>query len=388
MSERREPARGRIGWAWTVGHPFGVRVRVHATFLLLVAWIVASAALGGESIAAAIASLLMVATLFTIVVLHELGHALAARRYGIATRDITLLPIGGVAAMERLPEDPRQELVVAFAGPAVNVVLAILFGALALLLGLPLSQGPLGAGGTALPLGQAWLVQLFWVNVSLALFNLLPAFPMDGGRVLRALLSLRLGRARATEIAARLGQAMAMALGFVGLFASPVLVFVALFVWAGAQGENEAVHVRELLRGLRVRDVMVEPVARVRADATAGQIAATIVHGLQDHFPVVDGAGALVGTLGIVELVTAIAARGPDVAAAEIMRPACTAAPADALDETLQRMQSEEAQAIVVVDRGSVRGLLTLSHLGEFVALEEAMRQRLEQQRRGLPHAA
>ncbi|MBX7077864.1 MAG: site-2 protease family protein [Nannocystaceae bacterium] len=385
MSEPQQPSRGRIGWAWTVGHPFGVRVRVHATFLLLVAWIVASAALGGESIAATIAALVMVATLFTIVVLHELGHALAARRYGIVTRDITLLPIGGVASMERLPEDPRQELVVAFAGPAVNVVLALVFGALALALGLPLSAGPLAPG--AAPLGQGMVVQLFWVNVSLAVFNLLPAFPMDGGRVLRALLSLRLGRARATEIAARLGQAMAMALGFVGLFASPVLVFVALFVWAGAQGENEAVHVRELLRGLRVRDVMVESVASVRTDATAGEIAGAIVHGLQDHFPVVDGQGALVGTLGIVELVTAIATRGPEVPVAEIMKPARTATPADALDETLQRMQSEDARAIVVVDRGSVRGLLTLEHLGEFVALEEAMRQRL-QQRRALARAA
>ena len=162
--------------------------------------------------------------------LHELGHALPARRFGIATRDITLLPIGGVSRLEHMPEDPRQELQVALAGPAVNVALAAAAYAAFLVLGS-------GAIDRVSVMEGSFLARLFSINVSLALFNLIPAFPMDGGRVFRALLALRMDRAKATEVAARTGQALALVFGIAGLFFSPMLVLIALFVWMGAAQE-------------------------------------------------------------------------------------------------------------------------------------------------------
>ena len=183
-------------WSWRVGRIADIDVYVHSTFLLLLGWVLLQHYLAHGDPAEAIGGLAFILALFGIVVLHELGHALAARRYGIRTRDITLLPIGGVARLERMPEDPRQELVVALAGPAVNVALAA-----GLFLALALGRGPAPVGEVA-HVGGGVLDQLLWVNVSLAVFNLLPAFPMDGGRVLRAVLALRLDYVRATQIAA------------------------------------------------------------------------------------------------------------------------------------------------------------------------------------------
>ncbi len=226
-----------MGWSWRIGRIAGIDVYVHFTFLLLLAWVGIEHYLAHGDIGEAMGGLAFILALFGIVVLHELGHALTARRFGIRTRDIILLPIGGVARLERMPDDPRQELLVALAGPAVNVVLAAVIYVV-----LSFGQG-LSPVGEAMRVGGGFLEQLFWVNVSLALFNLLPAFPMDGGRVLRALLSLRMERVRATEVAARIGQGLALLLAFLGLFSNPMLVFIGLFVWLGASEESSMVQV-------------------------------------------------------------------------------------------------------------------------------------------------
>jgi Zn-dependent protease len=216
--------------SWRLGKIAGIDVFVHATFFILLAWVALSAYLPRGSAAAAASGVASILTVFGVVVLHELGHDLVARRFGIATREITLLPIGGISRLERMPEDPRQELQVALAGPAVNVGLAAAAYAALLVLGS-------GAIDHMSVMEGSFLARLFSINLSLALFNLLPAFPMDGGRIFRALLALRMDRVRATEVAARTGQAMALLFGVAGLFFNPLLVLIALFVWTGAAQE-------------------------------------------------------------------------------------------------------------------------------------------------------
>ncbi len=213
---------------WMLGRIAGIGIYIHWSFWLLPGWILLSA---GGGFAGALASLLFVFAIFACVVLHELGHALMARQFHIGTRDITLYPIGGVASLERIPRRPAHELAIALAGPAVNVVIAAALFVLLLAAGIG-TQGPLFnvAGGS-------FLVNLLVVNVALVVFNMLPAFPMDGGRVLRAFLAMRLPYLRATELAVRVGQALAIVLGLAGLFTGGTLTFVALFVFLAAQSE-------------------------------------------------------------------------------------------------------------------------------------------------------
>ena len=225
-------------WSWKIGKLAGIDLNIHVTFLLLLGWVALSHWSAGKTLDAVVSGVGFILALFACVILHELGHALAARRFGIATRDITLLPIGGVARLERMPEEPRQELWVALAGPAVNVVIAAaIYVWLTLTNGwVPLSQLSVASG--------PFLERIMVANVWLVVFNLIPAFPMDGGRVLRALLASRMEYLKATQIAAGLGQGLAFVFGFIGLFTNPFLLFIALFVWIGAAQEASAVQMK------------------------------------------------------------------------------------------------------------------------------------------------
>jgi Zn-dependent protease len=227
---------------WKLGNIAGIGVYVHWSFWILPAWIFISTVSGGGGWIAALSSVVLIFAVFGCVVLHEVGHALMARQYGIGTRDITLYPIGGVARLERMPTRPSQELAIALAGPAVNVAIA------AVLLGIIILAGIGQQAFSMNPVGGLFLVTLMWVNVALVVFNLLPAFPMDGGRVLRAFLAMQLPHATATIIAARVGQAMAVLLALVGLFTSPTLLFVALFVFLAAQAELSMARVQTATR--------------------------------------------------------------------------------------------------------------------------------------------
>lgn len=222
----------------------GTAVRLHPTFFLLLAW-VGAAGWFRSGAPAAIGGVVFIALIFLCVVLHEFGHVWAARRYGIATRDVTLFPLGGLASLERMPEKPSQEIAVALAGPAVNVVIAGALFAILWILGQRVDMQQL----FELELRSGMLMELAAANISLVVFNLIPAFPLDGGRVLRALLATQLGYVRATRAAARVGQALAIALGILGLFGNPLLILVAVFIFLAASGEARFVQERDLTRG-------------------------------------------------------------------------------------------------------------------------------------------
>ena len=356
-----------MSWSLPLGRVLGTEIRLHLTFLLLLAWIgIAHGMRGG--LAEAVQGIAFISLLFACVLLHEFGHVLAARRYGIATPDITLLPIGGVARLDRIPEKPAEELVVALAGPAVNVVIAALL--LIALGGVPDMEAMAGLEQS----GQPMAARLFWVNVILVVFNLIPAFPMDGGRVLRALLGWRMGPRRATEIAAGIGQALAFALGLVGLLGgAPLLVFVALFVWLGAGAESQAVQLRELSRGMMAGDAMVTRFEALPTTARIADAVELLLRTSQTDFPVLDGGGRLRGILTRSDLIRALQEAGPDSPVLEAMRrDVPTVSQRAPLEEALHTMQ-EEAGPIGVTDQGGrLAGLLTPENLGEMLMVEAA----------------
>ena len=359
-----------MNWSWRIGRIAGIDVFVHFTFLLLLGWVAVAHYLAHGSLVEAMGGLVFILALFGIVVLHELGHALAARHYGIPTRDITLLPIGGVARLERMPEDPRQELVVALAGPAVNVVLAA-----GIYLGLALGQG-LSPAGDVLRIGGSFLDQLLWVNVSLAVFNLLPAFPMDGGRVLRAFLALGLDYVRATQIAASIGQGMALLFGFLGLFFNPFLVFIALFVWLGAAQEASLVQMRSALGGIPVMRAMITDFRALRPDDPLARAVEHILAGFQQDFPVVEEDGRIVGVLTRNDLAAALGQHGPEAHVGDVMqREFVTTDPREMLQTAFARVQSDGSRTLPVVESGRLLGLLTADNLAEVLMIQEALRE-------------
>lgn len=363
-----------MSWSWRLGRIAGIDVYVHFTFLFLLAWVGLAHYLNRGDLLDAAYGVVFILALFGIVVLHELGHALTARRFGIRTRDITLLPIGGVARLERMPDDPRQELLVALAGPAVNVVLAAAIYAV-----LALGHGLLPMG-EVMGVGGHFLSQLFWVNVSLALFNLLPAFPMDGGRVLRALLAMRLDYVRATQVAASVGQAMALLFGFVGLFSSPFLLFIALFVWLGAAQEASMAQMRSALDGIPIMHAMVTDFRALAPHEPLARAIDYVLTGFQQDFPVLEG-DEVVGVLTRNGLVKGLTKYGPQGRVGDVMtHDFVTAHPHEMLQSAFARLQECGCHTLPVVEEGRLRGLVTAEHLAELLmiqlALDQAQRRR------------
>jgi Zn-dependent protease len=305
--------------------------------------------------------------LFACVVLHEFGHITAARRYGISTSEVTLLPIGGVASLQRLPSDPAQELVVALAGPAVNLVIGLV------LLALVGSVHPDELTQIDNP-SLSLVGRLAIANLFLAVFNLIPAFPMDGGRVLHALVAMRVGGPRATEIAARIGQAFAFGLGFLGLFGNPLLLFIAIFVYIAAAAEAQMSAAHEALKGVSVGEAMETRFTPVSISASLSQAVDALLATAQHEFPVVDAFGKPAGLLTREDILSAVRNHGGDEPASAFMRSGVDSVrPSTPVESVFERLQGQGAGALYVTDAdGRIVGLLTREALGEVVMIRAA----------------
>jgi Zn-dependent protease/CBS domain-containing protein len=354
-------------WSVRIGKAFGIPVYVHLTFLVLLAWVGWSQWAHSKSVDAALAGVLFILALFACVVLHEFGHALMARRYGIATRDVTLLPIGGVARLERMPDDPKQELWVALAGPAVNVVIAVvLFVSLK-------SAGLLETLEEMSVTGGSFLGRLLIVNITLVIFNLIPAFPMDGGRVLRAFLAMRMEYTRATHVAASVGQGAAFLFGLVGLFYNPFLIFIAFFVWIGAAQESSMVQMKSSLGGIPISRAMITEFHTLTPGSRLSLAIELTLTGSQKDFPVVEG-DRVVGVLTQKDLLGALSTSGPAVTVGEVMQREFEMADASEMLETaFQRLGACACHTAPVSSQGRLVGLITMDNIGEFLAIKGAL---------------
>ena len=358
-------------WSIPIGRYAGIPVQMHVTFVALLVWIGVSTFTAQRSLGAAAGGVGFVLALFLCVLLHEFGHALTARRFGVRTRDITLLPIGGVARLERMPDKPRQELLVAIAGPAVNVVIAVALAVVLAALGRPFSAEAVAAADVLS--GEAFLQRLLAVNVLLVVFNLLPAFPMDGGRVLRALLAMRMDYARATARAATVGKAFAAFFAVVGFFTNPFLMLIALFVWIGASQESAAAQMKGALDGIPVAHAMITDFRTLAPTDPLTHAVDLLLAGSQQDFPVVDD-GRVLGVLTRQALLTALARRTDqhrvvDVMEADVPR----ADPFEMLDSALERLQQSRVRTMPVIARDGLVGLLTMENVGEFVSVRSAL---------------
>jgi Zn-dependent protease len=352
-------------WSWKLARIAGIDVYVHATFFMLVAWIALIHWNESQSLAAVIEGVGFILALFACVVAHEFGHALTAARYGIRTRDITLLPIGGLARLERIPDVPIQELWVALAGPAVNVVIAALLFLWLQASGLWQSVDRIGVTT------GAFAERVLMANVLLAAFNLLPAFPMDGGRALRALLATRMDYMRATQRAAVVGQGMAILFGFIGLQGNPMLIFIALFVWIGAAQEASMVQMKSALAGIPLRRAMLTDFRTLTPSSTLGDAVDLLLSGSQQDFPVVAD-GRIAGMLTRSDLVKALPQRGREAPVGESMRECPSADVSEMLESVFGRLQGRDCHTIPVLEQGTLIGLVTMDNVGEFLMISAA----------------
>ena len=354
-------------WWFRIGRVAGTDIKVHATFPLLLIWAAVVSYRQAGAAAAADFTLFLLA-LFACILLHEFGHIRMASRFGVRTPDVILLPIGGVARLERIPDEPKQELLIALAGPAVTLVIAGALFILAKLLGQHPSLDDPVTGN------QPFIVRLMAVNVYVLLFNLLPVFPMDGGRVFRALLARRLGLMRATRIAGGVGQAAAIAMGIYGFSAgAPLLMLVALFVYLGAGAETGAVEVRLAGEGLSVAQMMVTDFRTIPIHATLSQAVELLLAGEQGEFPVVDNDGRIEGLLTRDNLIRGLHAGGPASTVGEAMTPGVPAVVSTlGFQEALDRLRASRLPALPVVDGGRLVGLLTLANITDLLMVRRA----------------
>jgi len=361
-----------MGWSFPIGRFLGSEIRIHATFFLLLLWIGVAAYVDGGALGAVV-SIAFILLLFACVVAHEFGHALMARRYGIETPDITLLPIGGVARLDRMPEKPGQEIAVALAGPAVNLVIW------AVLVFVFRAETPMAELENIDDPGIGFLGRLAAVNLFLVLFNMLPSFPMDGGRVFRALLSIPLGRVRATEVAARTGQLMAFVFGFLGLIGgSPILLLIAFFVFIAATAESSDVALRDMVRDVPARAAMITSFEALAPGDSLQAAASSLLRTTQAEFPVLGANRTLAGFLTRDAIFRAVSAEPRPQHVSEVMQTGIPTVSLGApLLDVLSQLNQPGVPAVGVIGRdGAFLGYISRENIGEWVVVSGQRRRR------------
>lgn len=355
-------------WSWKIARVAGIDIYIHATFLLLIYLIGISYWKQHGTMAAVISGVGYILALFFCVVLHEFGHSLTARRYGIQTRNITLLPIGGIASLEKMPEDPRQEINVAIAGPAVNFVIASL-----LYFYLDFSNAHVTADPFSMT-GGSFLYRLMMVNIFLGGFNLLPAFPMDGGRILRATLALRMDHAKATQKAASVGQFLAVGMGLLGIIYNPFLLFIAIFIWFGASIESNTEQLKSILDHASVRHAMLREFHTLSPEDNLAKAVELTLAGSQKDFPV-GYQNKLYKVLHHSDLIKGLQERGEHARISELsLQDILSVDINEPLGKLLETMRGNLAQTICVTDSGQIVGLLNLENIMEMIKIQEAVK--------------
>lgn len=354
--------------SFKLGNIAGIGIFIHWTFSILIAFIIFVNYKTGYNAEQMVWSILFILSVFVTVFLHELGHALVAKNYNIRTKDITLLPIGGLARLERLPEKPMEELMVAIAGPLVNIFLAFLT---AFIISIPEDSEVLVAQLSKGINAHNFLLNFFLVNIWLALFNLIPAFPMDGGRVLRALLSFRLKRHVATKIAARVGQLLAIGFIFLGFFSNPFLIFIGLFVIIGAQIETEYAESKHILKGYTVRDVLMTQYQTIDLNEEIKKAVEMLLDGQYKIFLVTEN-NEPVGTLNRDQIILALSEKGENEAVHTVMNRHLIFLDVDTLlEDIFELVYNNKSNLMLVMENNQFIGTLDTENLLEFVLIKE-----------------
>lgn len=354
-----------------MGRFAGIDVFIHWTFWIIIGWIFLLHFRDGQGLEAGLRGIIFILALFLCVVLHEFGHALTARRFGIKTRDITLYPIGGVASLEGMPDKPGQELLVAVAGPLVNLAIAIVLGVFLSITG----QFSAIASMTDFDNVSSipFVFGLFVANVMLFSFNLIPAFPMDGGRVLRALLSFKLDKLRATQIAAGIGQALAILFVFLGFYFNFWLVFIGLFVYLGASREAAFEKTKALVSGLRVKDVAMHNFTVLSPSDELGLAVDLMLDSQESDFLVADGKEPA-GVLSKNGIIKGLSEQGRHAPVSAYMdRDIPIVDPEMKLQDLLQKVAVGGQDVVVVYDGSSVVGLIDRENIEEKLMIEDAL---------------
>ena len=351
-----------------LGSIAGIKIKVHWTFFFLLLWIAFQEIKAGGTTNAVLYNMAFILTVFLCVVLHEFGHALTAKRFGVKTKKITLLPIGGMASLDKIPEDPKQELLIAIAGPMVNIVIALLLYFI-----IPIDNFTSQNAGDLLNSLKLlslrnFLLYLFIVNIALVVFNLIPAFPMDGGRVFRALLAMKLDRVKATQIAATTGQIIAVVFLLVGLLYNPILIFIALVIFLGAFSENQMVQHLSLLKGYKVKDAMLTQITKFKPLDTIEDATKMLIAGSENDFIITEN-DKLLGLLYHADIIKN--SQNKTGLVKEIMATNFKVLDANAdLKEAYKLTHSEKKPFFPVTENNKLIGAIDFANLNEFILLQ------------------